>query len=267
MRGGNRLIRGAAALALCAMVSSCSVGGAPRFDIFSLAGPRCVDAHGPNSTPEEIVDAQLKLEITDPATGEKKTMAEMGEEMYKKMAQLLPGLPTPSPGAFKQKLLEMVYRDVPSGGDAAFAKAICGMQSGWERAGLGSSADAARVAATPHVLRGAGRAVCQTIAGSDAEDVLAPEAKQVKLAKSDPAKFKQSMLHDLDEAIDSFKATKFPSGGPFASSVGEMQKTRDKIADTPAPSLARGIEAAHEIKWMAVRHQCPTLSRAYRNGQ
>lgn len=44
----------------------------PLNQLLGKSGLTCVDAVGANSTPEQIADAQLNTEFTDPTTGETK---------------------------------------------------------------------------------------------------------------------------------------------------------------------------------------------------
>lgn len=48
---------------------------------------------------------------------------------------------------------------------------------------------------------------------------------------------------------------------PLAVDLDNLRKTRDELAATPATDLADNLETMHRIKWLAVEHQCPTLSR------
>jgi hypothetical protein len=222
------------------------------------AAADCVDATGPNSTPEQIVDAQLSAQALP---GQTQTVLE----------QLQPEGGLSSPTQLRQDLLKGVFRDVPAGGDAAFAAAACPLQ-GWAMAlGNGSyvyhfqsysDSGRGRFAKTPHLLRGWGRQFCSGAEGDDADDVYWKPLKQmegkIQDAKSDPESYKSSLLAGIDDslqlAVDEPQMTD-------PNSVAATRTVRTNVIATPAGELVAGYEALHQLMQLAVEHQCPQFRR------
>lgn len=93
------------------------------------AGLTCVDASGPNSTSEQIADASLNTQFTDPVTGETKTGMDMAVEVGRPLEDIW-DLPEQSRDDIQRKAVEAVFSDVLDGGDAAFAASVCDTVNG-----------------------------------------------------------------------------------------------------------------------------------------
>lgn len=231
-------------------------GGAGR-----IAGADCVDSQGPNSTPDQIVDAALSTPVTDPVTGETKTMLELGQQSAAQLNNMLPGLELDgSPKGFRDQYLDDLWKDVPEGGDAAYAAAVCTMRSGWPKIDILLSWQEAKAAATPHVLRSSGRNVCTLVRSGDmpAESLLAQERLYVVLGKNDPEQLKAKSIADLDQSIAAL--SNVPAESPLRADLEAQRQARAQLVSTSARDVAESLEATHRIKWLAIEHQCPDLS-------
>lgn len=257
----------AATLTVCAAlaVSSCQTGVSAINDVPGAAavlGLQCVDATGPNSTREEIVDAQLQQSVDDPDTGATMTMLDLI------LMQLQQHDITKSADEIRQSMIDETYPMpqegvadplmVPEGGDAAFADAICGMGGGWQRIGL--AGDEAEIAETPHLLRGAGRSICSTVSSStSAESVVKPKQERADRALADPEAFKRDLIASIDQSIT--ELSELEQTPAIAELIVRNKANRETLRSQPADAVAKALEMEAKIMWLAVEHQCPQTSR------
>ena len=227
------------------------------------AGLTCVDSSGPNSTPDQIANAQLNTKFTDPVTGETKTGMDAALDMGSSATEVL-GLPQHSREEIQKKAAEAVFSDVPDGGDAAFAAAVCATVNAnvW-KAMTSQGTPKQLLASTPHLLRGFGRMVCGSIGkGSYSEAAFKEEANSVKEAKADPEAFKATQLAKLREQFKLGQEAVARNPKFFKPGAVEAeQKEIDAFAATPAADIAANLEAMLRMAQLAVEHQCPSRSR------
>lgn len=255
-----------ATLTVCAAlaVSGCQTGVSAINDVPGAAavlGLQCVDATGPNSTREEIVNAQLQQELEDPETGATMSMLDLVTKQLEQQG-------TPQSAAeIRRSMIDEMYPipqegvaeplTVPEGGDAAFAAAICGTPDGWLRVGL--SGEEAQIAATPHLLRGAGRAICSTVSSStSAEAVLKPKQERADRAAADPDAFKRDLIASIDQSIT--ELSELEQTPAIAELIVRNKANRETLQSQPADAVAKGLELEIKIMSLAVEHQCPQTS-------
>lgn len=219
----------------------------------------CVDAIGPNSTPEQLVDAALAAEVTNPLTGQPITVS-----------QQLAQDKIPVTEKFHRDLVESIFTDVPAGGDAAFASAACQVP-GWDiRNGSfvymfgpipSNAADHDRVAKTPHLLRGFGRQQCSGRSGDPKRWDQEEHALKTTIdeARADPEAYKRSQLAETDEYIAN--GGKFLATSPLAADpvfLAIVKDSRERLNAEPAQETVKRLEAAFAIsQQLPFEHQCP----------
>jgi|GEM_PF-6107898 len=239
-----------AALA-AAIAPGCSAGPAEPVQTSDVASPdvaaECVDARGPNSTPEQIVEAALAAPVVNPLTGEKETVADAVERAV--------GRP-PQPAQF----VDTVFTDIPPDGDAAFAAAVCRLTAWvppegsyvWDvRAVPGDRAEVVRI---PHLLRSWGRVECSqdTAEWKSARTFRAIEA-EIRDARSDAEALKRSLLAEVDKGMFD------PGYGNGAMGEAARARARAAVDSLTAEQLIDGVEAWHQLERLALEHLCPQL--------
>jgi len=266
MRFGRDLptaIRGLVAMAsICSASVLAGCGGLPGVGQFLGSDDRsnadCVDAGGANSSKEQIAEAQWGATFPDPETGSETTGFDYAAKLFCTRNELF-GIGVDETDDQLRPMvwdwtLEQLYPGpgqpaVPDGGDAAFAAAVCGLKPGWERVDL--YGDPTVVAATPNLVRGMGRTVCKAVATVWAEGVLKYADELAELAAADPETLK---AHLLAEMADNMR-------GLTGDRLAGQRARRDKLQSTSAADMARSMEFAARIQWLAVEHQCPDRSR------
>lgn len=231
----------------------------PRASTGESAGatPVCVDASGPNSTLDEVADAELTVRLPSGMTGQLLTLDE-----EHKLA--LPAADPPSKD--RPFFLSQFYDAVPSGGDAAFASASCSLQDGWASAypqlyefGITEPATAKIFASTPHLLRALGRRICW--GWEDHQDLgmgrisLVQQKEQRDHALADPEWWKNSVL-----AQEPFGGMTFEDLNVQRIFDQHQRDRHDKLVNTPAADLARALDQAYQISVAAHDMLCPQLS-------
>ncbi len=255
----RRIVSVAGLVCLAASSSAACSPDNPVNRVLSEAGFTCVDAVGSNSTAEQIADAQLNTEFTDPDTGETKTGMEIALEADRELTEAFSGM-LASPGHSREEILqssiESVFTDVPDGGDAAFAAAVCDEvnRSVWEVLTARGTTDDT-LATTPHLLRGFGRSVCGAMGELYAEAVLKDQADEVEEATENPVAFKTKQLSLLNEQLEAAEAQ------PDIFDVEALRSALETLSATPADDIAANLESALRMAWLAIEHQCPASSR------
>ncbi|OBG21555.1 hypothetical protein A5768_25970 [Mycolicibacterium fortuitum] len=206
------------------------------------------------------MQAALAAEAADPLTGKPITVSEMLER---------DGIPVTE--QFHQDLVESVFKDVPAGGDAAFAAAACQVP-GWDiRNGSfimifgpnpSSAADHDRVANTRHLLRGFGRQQCiDRIADPERWDAANRQFRTtVDEAKANPEGYKRSQLADTEKQIvelEKLLATNPQAADPAA--IAMAKESRDLMRAEPAQESVKRLESVYAIRQLAVEYQCPQV--------
>lgn len=241
--------------AACSPDSPINSPDSPINRVLGEVGFTCVDAVGSNSTAEQIGVAQLNTEFTDPDTGETTTAMEIALEMDRELSEVFES-PSHSRDEILNNSIESVFTDVPDGGDAAFAAAVCDEVnvSVWEAlTGQGIADDT--LATTPHLLRGFGRSICGSMGDSYAEAVLKDQSDEVKEATDNPTAFKEKQLSLLNEALEAAEAQ------PDLLDVEAARSALETFSATPADAIAANLESMLRMQWLAVEHQCPASSR------
>lgn len=255
--------RSALGVALIFLIGPAAMGCSPDNpfnQILSKAGVSCVDATGANSTAEQIADAQLNTPITDPRTGETKTGMETALEAGNEANSVL-GLKEHSPEEIRQAGIEAVFTDVPDGGDAAFAGAVCDEVNVdlWDRLTATNGLTDDTLATTPHYLRGIGRTVCGSLGDTFAEAEFKELAAELDEAALDHDVYKEKQLLLLAENLKD--AEELARENPKMFDLELMRQNRDEFAATPADDIVANLKSSLRMQWFAVEHQCPDKSR------
>ncbi|WP_144066074.1 MULTISPECIES: hypothetical protein [Gordonia] len=156
------------------------------------------------------------------------------------------------------QVVQQVFRDVPSGGDAAFARAFCQMR-GWApdlingsflTLSTGFGVPGSEVfGRTPHLLRGIGRHECSAAeqGGADWIEAQATLDAEVFEARADPAQYKQSLLAQIDDS-------------PGLRRELAAAK-REKILAASPESLVDRLQMTSSVGRLAIDYQCPHLQQ------
>lgn len=258
----SRVVLVAGFVSLATAIAACSPDN-PINQMLGKAGLTCVDALGPNSTSEQIADASLNTQFTDPVTGETKTGMDMAVEAGRPLEDIW-DLPEQSRDDIQRKAAEAVFSDVPDGGDAAFAASVCDTVNGgvWKAlTSQGTPEDT--LASTPHLLRGLGRMVCGSIdKESYYEVVFKEDADLAQKAKKDPEAFKSTQLAKMREQLKSIQEAAATNSKLYKPGAADaQQKEIDNFAATPATDIAKNVEGAYRMVQLAVEHLCPNRTR------
>jgi hypothetical protein len=231
-------------------------------------GAGCVDTTGPNSTPEQIVDAALAASTTNPVTGQQITVSEKFAQKRAPFSETAAAAEFPGEDGYR-RFVDGVFTDVPAGGDAAFAAAVCrlpdwDLRNGSYLYNFGvtptSDSDKERVAKTPHLLRGFGRQECNGRSGDPEawEKEVQQLEQDVQRAKLDPENYKRSALAEVDEQIAaSADYGAFNPRGVDQVGLAMARASRERISATPAEELVDQLAATSQMSRLAIEYQCP----------
>ncbi|CAM3896071.1 hypothetical protein [Smaragdicoccus niigatensis] len=240
-------------------LGSCSAVDLVKAKVAEVSGASCVDADGPNSSLDQIVDAMMTAKFVDPHTGQQTTMAEQTRSSLEAVQKYLPAAENidTSDAGIRAKLSEQIYTDVPAGGDAAFAHAVCNLTDAWTRVNpFLSDHDAA--AKAPHLLRASGRMLCGRIKGT-AEEATASIDKPLATAKQNPDHYLAKIISDQEAKLADLK--KSGADSPLTSDLIRSQEaTLNKLRRTNPDDVVKGLQMWHDFVWAAVENQCPSLS-------
>lgn len=215
----------------------------------------CVDSSGPNSSPDQIVDAALGAPATN-LRGETRTVA-----------QTLP--PYMSSPRLRQDAIEGVFRDVPEGGDAAYAAAVCSLTN-WDikngsyihNYGVDITSDEVRAALArqPSLLRGWGRAECAAANADIARWTMQSRYAEQELAKAraNPEAYKQSLIDQAQYVLTPDPAISDPTNTDTLA-IEVAQASVNELPRTSARDLVARLEVGIKISDLALDHQCPQL--------
>lgn len=236
------------------LVQACSTGTSATDAIAppsaATSSSVCVDASGPNSTPQQIVDAAMSFPTRDLTSGRT-----VPAEQRLAEAEGMPGQTLSA--ELIQLHVDQVFDDVPPGGDAAFAAAACAIEnfdirsgsflfSGtWQASYPDSEKDREAFDSTPHILRGHGRQDCSLASGPEAfREQVDKLDGYLEQGRQDVEGFKRSVIEDMVAPISQ-------AGDPF----------RAAVEATPAEILLARMEARREFIDLAIKHQCPQFAR------
>ncbi|MGS2811533.1 hypothetical protein [Nocardia sp. MW-W600-9] len=189
---------------IIAALVSCSGTDFVRDGLGIVTELGCVDANGPNSTPDELADAMMSATFTDPTTGERTSVEQQARETVNAFESLTGPLATidTSPAGIRAKFIDNLYSAVPEGGDARFAEAVCEYDASvfarlgplWD--------DREQLTHTPHLLRASGRMVCGGIDDQTAEAYLEEIDEQATAAQADPRAFVDGEIKKIEAVLD-----------------------------------------------------------------
>lgn len=217
----------------------------------SASTARCVDAEGPNSSPQQIAVAWSEQPMVDADTN---GLTTMGDYVRRSMQN---GTYLGDPATAFVDASE-VFVDVPEGGDAEFARTVC--DSYTVAVGLRGYGLEDRLRATPHALRYAGRDICGSIA--DYPGSLVTRGSEYLDDKygyilDDPASYIQGMYESAKMSRDSV-AQRQEVAGP---SPDETVKAWEEALADPQ-SFVDETQRQRQFDVAALTHQCPQFGPA-----
>lgn len=258
------LVLTAVAIAFTSSCSSTAPDEAIVRAVDRAAGTRCVDAELPNSTPEEMADAQLSSPtrrtaldkpFTNPITGEEKNSREVATEILgqQKGAESL--------GALRATMIEYAFTDVPDGGDARFAEAVCDLQNAWGTLQFDPESFG-YVEKTPHLLHAAGREICSSLVGMDPAEIAYKNLDdRVNRAETNAAQLRQDDITSLRLRLDELQKNGVPADATLLIDlIASMEEELERLRATSDDEHADAVRATADVRWAAVEHQCPQFS-------
>lgn len=246
---------------IIAVLVSCSGTDLVSDGLGIVAKPGCVDAHGPNSTPDELADAMMSATFTDPTTGERTSVEQQARETVNAFESLtgpLTAIDT-SPAGIRAEFIENLYTSVPEGGDARFAEAVCEYDTS-VFARLGTLwDDREQITHTPHLLRASGRMVCGGIDDQTAEAYLEEIDEQATAAQADPRAFVDAEIKKIEAVLDGW--TPDPGEPDSARQIREgFEESLRVLREQDPRHLADGLRTYRDFNWLAIEHMCPGTS-------
>ncbi|MGK2882338.1 MAG: hypothetical protein ACSLE6_16575 [Mycobacterium sp.] len=261
-------------------------------EVFPSSGLGCVDAAGPNSTAEQIAAGLLEAtertmqyyaQAVADAPIDRTQQEELAESMegFIGLAEEIAGEDAPDftdPDVVREMIADSVFEDVPAGGDAAYAAAVCELPTGWltfpsnDAGALGITDELHSLyRSTSHAVRSTGRATCDAVAGYDegAEAWVAmmyDDDETFIMATEDPAEYIQNQLDLVEDQLDDLESGSevydSPLFGGREAARWSMMKTRDYLRDLQdhPQTIATAASALRDADWAAIEHQCPQFS-------
>lgn len=229
----------------------------PSSESSSLGSTKlCVDAEGPNSTPEQIVDAQLTVRLPSAFTGNPVTL----DEQY---LEAVPGT-TAVPSKDREVMVDGMHKEVPAGGDARFVAQVCNLRAGWASAmprlydvGVTEDPTARIIGSTPHIIRGMGREICREMSGQGISTdpiVLTQLAQQVDAAKSNPEGWKNRVI---SQSSGMFAGMQFESPVVAERFQAYQRERLVRLSRTSADALVGALDAYYQFSSKAHEFLCP----------
>ncbi|WP_280202695.1 MULTISPECIES: hypothetical protein [Nocardia] len=246
---------------IVAVLVSCSGPDLVRDGLRIGAGPGCVDAHGPNSTLDELADAMMSATFTDPTTGKRTSAEEQARaaaNAFESMTGPLGSVDT-SPAAIRAKLVKSLYSAVPEGGDARFAEAVCEYDTS-VLTRLGPMwGDRDQITRTPHLLRASGRTVCGGVGDQTADAYLEEIDEQATAAQADPQAYVAGEINKIEAVLDGW--TSDPEETDAGRQIRQSFEEALRVLRAQEPQqIADGLRKYRDFNWLAIEHLCPGTS-------
>ncbi len=231
----------------------------------------CVDSTGENSTEGEVLHTAMTTRYVKYHDGAIYSVEELSQRLGEERSPFF----FVSDEAFADMGVEVFGPEVPAGGDAAFAQAVCDRPEMWAPEYL-SSSQVEGLAQTPHFLRSLGRMVCQSVREADSfEAYLDPRTDGLAKVKADPVGTKQEGIAEAERALaeqeaqlanpDEYDVLDDDQERQFVEAIEQqIYISKEQLAtvrDTPPEALIERAESQIEFQEIAVEHLCPETSQ------